>query len=591
MAVLLAAVLAGCGVPDSGAPMVDGTPRPMIGDPHNEEKLRPPKPEDASDSHQAVQLYFQAASSEWSALFHQVGPFLSADARQTLKPLRGIQVVRVSDWGEPQVRSETVHRIRVRGEVIGELTEDGVLEPARRSFSHTFQLRYTPVGDTFAWLIDNPPLRYVLSVEAMTERFEAVSVYFSNQWSFASLVPDLRYVPRSVDWRKQRSLLVDWLLRGPSSRFASVAARGFPEGTKRLGNVYVDDGHLVVNLSSEADASDRKDLLLAQLTWTLRSRMTASVRSVQLRIDNRPVRDRGHVVHQLEAFRGLNAVDALPDESLAYYITEDDEVGTLPARRRPAGLPAVLTASKMGDTDYNSAVESAALSRAGDLAALVRRTGEEQGLWIGRLRSSQAEATYRRVTGLPKDDLGSPRWVGGSAKEALLIVADGQLYEIDMDNLRARTVSMPDRFGDLETISVAPDGYRAALVADGKLYVAGLPQHRDGLALRDPHEVSPRIRDAVDVAWSREDRMVVAGTGPGRGGLWEVGVDGLIDDVSLPTPGYNVPDDVAAYPKLSGRGRVLIQQSGRVYEIYSNTFGDPGDAATAPVGANPMFSR
>ena len=575
-------VFAGCGVPDSGAPVVDGTPVAVPEDEQGALKPAPPRPEDATSSQGVVQLYFHAASSEWERIPDQVRTFLTDRSRGTMQPWQRVQVVRVSEWGRPQVESSSLHRVRVRGTVIGELAPNGVVHPADHEFDHVFQLRYHKGRGT--WLIDNPPPGYVLSVEAVEKRFDALPLYFVNRWQTASLIPDLRYMPKAVEWRKQRSQLVDWLLQGPSPGIASVATNGFPAGTKRSGNVVVENGDVVVNLSSEADVSDRKDLMLAQLVWTLRPRMS---RGLRLLIDSRPVSDGGRTTHSRNAYARLNAAEALPDESVAYYVDPSGRVVPLSDDSNP---PRVLAVSTDGD-DYNTGVRHAAVSRTGDVAALVRWDAWELGVWVGRIRGGGGDGVlpppaYQRVEGLPAtEDIDCPVWVGSAAGGVLLVPAAGEVYEVRLRDLQARPLPIPDELGPIQALKVSADGYRVALVADDQVYVAALaPRNDGGLALRDARPVPASISDVVDVAWSRESFLVLASRSEG---LWEVSVDG-VQLVKLPTPG--APDHVAAYPAVDRRGRVLVEHAGRVYEIYSSNVGTPAGVTNYPAGRSPFFA-
>ena len=582
VALLVATALAGCGVQDSGGPVVDGTPHAMVGGESNLQELPPLRPEDASDSKQAVELYFQAASTDWSRLGESVKAFLSRSALRELRGSSSIQVVRLTAISDPEIVKERLHRVRVTGEVVAELTANGILLPARGTFQHTFQLRYTAVRKgTDAWLIDNPPPGYVLSTAGIEQRFDPLPVYYANPGRTASLVPDIRYVPRSVEWGKQRNLLVDWLLQAPSPWLSPAAASTFPDGTQRRGNVYLTHGRdVVVNLSSEVEPYDRKDLLLAQLLWTLRPRISGGL---ELRIEGRPISVNGRTVQSRETYLGFNAVRSLPSRSLAYYVA-NGKVEPLPSAGVPNRLPAVLRGANAGQ---NRSVRSAALSRSGDAAALVRSVGGVQSLWVGRARSASGEAEYRQVSGLPTQQIGRPIWVGTSSRELLLVVAAGRVYEVDLDDLRARRVTVSGEPGTVSALSVAPDGFRVALVIDRRVYVAALPQ-RALLSIAAPWLVTGRI-SAADVAWSGEGQLVVAGSGPSESGLWQVSLDGL-QLIPMPTPVAGVPEHVAGYPRIDIRGRVLVEQQGRVYEIYSTTAAAPGDAQSPPEGGTPFFA-
>lgn len=594
VAACVLAVLAGtsgCGVPDSGGPVIDSTPRPVVGVDDGDAPLEPVGPADAHDSKETVRIYFQAASTASASMERQVRRFIWPSARPGLVPSTQITVVRLSHVGNPVIVDPARHRIDVRGEVIGKLTESGALLPAEGEFRHTFRLRFSD-KDPRVWLIENPPAGYVLSDTALRTRYEQMTLYFSNHWSTASLVPDARYVPMTLDPGKQRSLLVDWLLQGPSAWLTSVARRGFPNGTKRRGSVYVTkSGVTVVNLTSEADGFERKDWMVAQLLWTLRPRLSGGL---QLRIEDRPISLQGRVTHSRKAFQGLNAVAGLPErvDAQAYYVNHDRRVAELPPAKSP---PAVLTAA---GAEANRAVESAASSRSGDLVAMVRSSGDRRELVVGRLPKPNSDRTpdpakvkpnFQKVKGLPATGAFSrPVWVGTSARYWLLVAAAGGLYEVKLQHqeLRARRLSVPE-LGPVRAVSVAPDGYRVALVAGGQLHVGELPQRTAGVAVESLRRVTARLSGVVDVTWSHEQQLVAAG----RDGLWEVRIDG-VELNELPTQTGGAVDHVASYPSLDPQspGRVLFTQGGRVYEAYSSQAKEPAHLDSPPPGSAPFFA-
>ncbi len=588
---VLAVALAGCGVPDAGGPVAEGAPEQIAGNDKGKPEVTPPVPQEAVDSRQAAELYFEAASSEWAALPEQVGKFVTPSALEQLpRPAVRVTVVRDLEFSAPDVRSPDEHRIEVHGEVIGELAENGVLHPQRRAFAHTFTFRRYEYARESVWRASEPPPGYVLSVEALRERFEALPLYFGNHRRTRELVPDVRYLPKSIEWSKQRTLLVEWLIQGPALWLRGAADHGFPDGVKRRGNVFVQpDGRVVVNLSSEAEGYDKDhlDLMFAQLSWTLRARARAGL---EVRIENRPIRYRGSVTQHRDEFFEYNAVEALP-EAVGYMVTSGGRVVTVRANngKFPA-LPKVLTSRPAG-VDHNTDVESVAVTRSERKVALVRAPeGGRDELWIGR-RSGE-KVSYRRAAGLPANDqLSEPVWVGAADPRSVLVAAGGELYEVDARSARARRLELPHELGAVTSVAIAPDGYRLALVADGRLHVAAVERDQ-GLGVGDPYLVTMQVSDTVDVAWSREDRVVAVGVGRSGEGLWEVRIDGVLaEPVDIPDTGALTrvagrPDVVM---EVGRRGTVLIEQGDRLYEIFSADFGAPGNTGTSPQGGNPAL--
>ncbi|HEX2418898.1 MAG TPA: LpqB family beta-propeller domain-containing protein, partial [Micromonosporaceae bacterium] len=566
----LTALLAGCGVPDSGVPVVDEPARPVkVTEPAELRAL--PIPEDAKNSVDAVKLYFAAAAVEWSRLKQQTDLFLSEKGRAepgSLQPGQTIPVIRLTLPNSPEVIKEgtrqEVQRVRATGRVIGRLTESGVLLPASGKFSHTFELQLGQVSDgangepekgkrRLAWLIDNPPPDYLLSLDALTERYDALPLYFSNQSATATLIPEQRYVRKAMGHSSQRSLLVDWLLQGPSESLSPAAVRGFPDGTERRGPVYEDNqGVLVVKLNTRAADTNRSDLMLAQLVWTLSSRMGRSQR-LTLRIDDQPVVRDGRSAHSRYDFEAFNAMPEFDDGTAAYFINKKREVDSVSEDL----LPDVVSQSNDDGETHNTDVVSAALSGDRTLAVLVRRPGARWSLEIGRRSALRASASrYAEVTGLPSGPIGRPAWASGvGAEGSVLFMVGRALYLVDLKGARAQKVETSS-IRDVDAVAVAPDGFRVALVSQGRLYVTVLAEQGEVVELGKPRPVTDQVRDVTDVAWRSEHSLVVLGRGP-QGTVSKVDIDGRRVE-ALPEPGGGAPDQVAAYPTRDGNGQVLV---------------------------------
>jgi hypothetical protein len=585
---LLAAVLVGCGVPDSGMPVVDGTAgRPEAGEP--EDRPAPPKPEDASNSADTVRLYFHAASGAAGKLEDHVKNFLSPDGQRRFRPSTSgrIQVIRLEDL---RGVSGHDHQVNAVGQVVGELTSTGILLPVSRRFSHRFKLKEQTAEDIRGvyrkvWLIDNPPPEFLLSTKALAEQYDQLSLYFANRSSTVSLIPDLRYMPKALEWRRQRSTLVDWLLAGPSPRLSAVAQRGFPDNTKRRGTVYLDDAGqvVVVNLSSEAEEAEGNGagLMLAQLVWTMAPRMEE--RRLQLRIEDRVVSYDERITHTRTDFASFNAVPQQASDAAAYYINKG-RVARLSSDE--ADPPAVLDKS-----DYNSRVVSAALSQDESVAAVVRRDTTGWSLWLGRRPRFGDISLYRRIGDLPSGPIGRPVWAAGiGAGGSLLVTVAGALYRLDLRRLNVERVdTSPLR--RVTAVSVAPDGFRIALVSGGRLYVAGLAARGDESVVEPLNSpVTEHIRHAVDVAWDSEHTLAFVDHAQGARELRQVNIDGLRAKRLFYSGSVGGPEQVAGYPTLNDSSPVLVTHDARVWAVYSENAGPPPGMAGAPEGSSPFFA-
>jgi hypothetical protein len=575
--------LAGCGVPDSGAPVVDRAAPGVLG--AGQKPPSPlPSPMDKASSDDTVDLYFHAASSEWEKIPERVQLFLAEEVDAPTSST--ILVVRDLRYEGPEVDPERPdeERVNVSGWAVGKLTQNGTLLPASGRFSHTFHMYLQkrpdwPNPDQLTWLVRNPPQHYVLSEDALNERYDKVSLYFSNHRATASLIPDLRYVPRVQAIRKSRNLLVDWLLAGPSSWLSAVAVSGFSNGTKRQVNVVVDGDRVVVNLTSEVGEVTKTQL--AQLVWTLLNAPWEEPerRRLEVRVAGQPASYDGRMAHSLQDFEGLNAVPQDTDSAMAYYVS-GGKVTPLAQSHTPEAL------AGSNDEDYNEDVVSAALSRAGDLAALVREKDGRWSLWLGRRTGLSRTTRYQEVSGLPPGPIGPPEWAAGigGAPGSFLVAVAGVLYQVEPGK---RAEPVKGRVRDVSAVSVAPDGFRIALISGGRLYVGSLVQGDDSARVAEPRRVADRPGKVADVAWRNEHLLVVVARGLPDTPLWDVNVNGL-HATPLTLPGRSL-GQVAAYPTLGG-GQRLVTENGRIYEVYSETLANPSESNTTLMGGSPFFA-
>ncbi|WP_372734951.1 LpqB family beta-propeller domain-containing protein [Nocardioides sp.] len=154
----------------------------------------------------------------------------------------------------------------------------GALRPAQS------ELAFTVVRDGEDFRISQPPDALIVPQTWFVQRFRQVSLYFFEPTGQV-LVPDPVFVPRGADLA---SILVQRLIAGPATPL-----RGYVRNLLDLG---VDSSSLEVPVSSAGVATidlvgedlevpddvDR-DLLLAQLTWTLRQ--DTSVDAVRVRFN------------------------------------------------------------------------------------------------------------------------------------------------------------------------------------------------------------------------------------------------------------------------------------------------------------------
>lgn len=564
-----ALLVAGCGVPASGPPVTVATPPPpgVAEDQPNDPTLRPPQPPPGEGPQLTVQLFFHAAAADEARTADaQVRSFLAPSARTQWRRLDApIPVVRMTP-GTPTITS-TGAQVPVHGEIIGELTASGSVEPRHDAFHWSAQLVPVETAGGQIWQITNPPDGMWLSTDAMRERFYLWPVYFARERQ--TLVPDVRYVPRMLTKDKSRSLLVKWLLEGPSAWLRGRVQSEIPAGTALRGLVVVEGDRVVVDLTAEADGVDRVsfEVLSAQLAWTLRPVMTGTL-DVRVEGRRRPAQAR-------DKYDNFNATLSLGGQRR--YVVANGKALPLLARPAASGTPDAVPPVPLLAAAENSRVVFAGIAGGDTTAALVRRDETSNGrqrvsLWVGQTNGS-APPRYLQVPALSaRRSISRPSWSGA----AWWVAADGEVFQVSRQNSASRAVSLPGG-GDVTAVAVAPDGARIAVVINEQAYVGGLSAG-SAPAIGPLRRVGRAVVSVKDVAWSGEDRLVVAGrsgrSDAVKGDLWEVSIDDVLSRQLAGGRVREVPTYIAVAPNIgwyqaSSPPSVLYGVDGTVYEAFS----------------------
>jgi hypothetical protein len=546
------AVPAACGVPTGGRPIVDGTgPAPdRIGGP----KGQPPEPDGVTSPTTLVQLFLAAVSGPLDTPDYRKDAadrarrFLTPAAARGWQPGEKVTVVRVTNVSSAvSGPGATVVRQTIRP--VGELGPRGDVSPYGGSTAEVVvEFTVVPNSDPnipllIGQLPGNLPPGLLLSSDALdnNQYYIPQLVYFWDALR-QGLVPDLRYVPRTkLTEREQQAAVVNWLIAGPSDLMSSVATSILPTGTTLLGPVVVPDpqsGALVVNFSGSFQGVDLGQVMAA-LRWSLNPLWT---KAVQLQIASRPQQVDGTSDGYLSAnladqrYRGR---DAEP-----FCIVNGSVAGVDP----PYAVPQVLAMS-----DQNKNVASAGLTRDKHQVALVTN---DKRLWLGRLDGADRVA-YEQAD-LAGQQWSRPAWLPNRSR--VLVIVDGTLFAVDPGG--ATSAVLPG----VTAFSVAPDGYRIALVTSGDVAVAALRDGGSRLNLGTPRQlqVHPSLDDVSGVAWTRLDRVLVAGRAADGWGLAEMTIDGAIIE-HWSNRFSNPIASVVAYPRppsqQPGSGQVMVQTS------------------------------
>jgi hypothetical protein len=565
------AVPAACGVPTGGGPIVDGTG--PASDPIGGSRVPPPDPSSATNAVELVQGFLAAVSGplDTSDARREAGnrarKFLTAQAGQRWQPADQVTVVQVVGGYQDAVAGPGATVVTVTLRPVGVLSPRGDIGtyggspgPAQLAFRVVSSTADPDVPKLIDGLPPGLPAGYVLSSDALnnTNYFRPQLIYF---WDLAHrfLVPDLRYVPRTLlSESAQKAAVVNWLIGGPSDLVSPVTSTILPNGTTLIGPNVVPDGQtgaLVVNFSGSFQDVEL-DKVMAELRWSLVPLWTEPV---QLQIASRPQQVDGAGT----GYVADNPADAAyrSSDSEAFCVAGGVVTGVDPSSQ----VPAVLGASA-----HNQGVAKAALSRDKSQVAIV---GTDRQMWLGRLRDTDARAAYVQAP-LAGADWSRPAWLPNTNR--VLVIVDSTLYTV---NTSGGTTAVTT---GVSAFSVAPDGYRIALVSGGVVSVAALRDDGDRLSIGTQRPLDPGLRNPSGVAWVRLDRLVVAGRADEGGwGLAEVSIDGAIV-VPWGRPFTSEIVSVVGYPPLpsraqQGTGPVMVQtKDGQAYRAFpTNAFALP----------------
>jgi hypothetical protein len=206
----------------------------------------------------------------------------------------------------------------------------------------------------------------------------------------------------------------------------------------------------------------------------------------------------------------------------------------------PGGTPLPILAAK-----ENQNVLYAAINRSATAAAYVKlgSDGRNKSLLIVRDGAPTVTVTFPAKSA----DAGRPVW---ATSDTLLIPYGGLLYAVTGADGHAINVT-PQRVGKVQAVSMAPDGRRIALVADGQAYVTSFTPG-DSLSVGNtPRALLTGQVTALAVAWTDERSLYVAGKSTT---MWQVTADGVFATNLSKALGGVTATDVVAFPTAPFQG-------------------------------------
>src|SRR5690606_19142011 len=410
----------------------------------------PPGPDEASDPKQLVQYFLQAAAADPGNAVEELRPFIHSSQQRDWQPNPQVWVVRVE--GDPVFTDlANGQRVELTVQPIGILS-DGVVEP--RADSQPREYRFQVVSDAaivdeqvgagvdrVRYRVIDAPLAILLDQRALAERghLRPTSVYVWDDDNNL-LVPDLRWLPTAASPAQAAQAKLEWLIDGPAPWLESMS--GLPGNLELQGNPVWREDHLdVAFTTSEELGKETLRRIDAQVWWTLRDLLPdRSTVSLTINGESREITG-AHASARSIRYRSPDSFVLLGDRLVPY----------VPGDVAPPDIP------------LPSDTRSAALTSRGRevTLAVVHPAGEE------RLRLSLLTVDGIVGTDLTAGAMSRPVWLSHPSGTGL-VVADGTLYRFTAGQTAVQEVVVPGLSRRITALSVAPDGRRLALVADGE---------------------------------------------------------------------------------------------------------------------------
>ena len=541
LAVLLSGVLllsaVGCGVDVSSTPVDVGD---GLGYKDNSRVVELPKPVSARAAG-LVETFLKATAGGGGVAADNAASFFTEKEGKSWRERwkkaedqESLTVIRVTNKIEDAGQQGGV-LVPVEYQVVGTLTNRGQLEVVKEPAATPSRMTFTVVPDSsFGWRIEsidgNVPDGLFISDVGVSDYYWIDSIYFWDRTG-THLVPDLRYIPRTVNRNQRATSVVTMLIEGPSAMLGAV--QRLRTGTAATSVVLSESSDTFeVKLTPNAIAVDNQEdaakKLLWQLQWSLRFNNNTPTVNLVAGDFKRTVRADDHT------YENFNDTDDLG--SLQTFDIRAEKVVAVDISCKPVPTqPQVLT------TKENKDVVAAAVNREADRIAYVVTTP------AGSRQLTLIRPDRKVATSIVAFDLGRPSWIPGT--DMLLVTANGNVRAVSGTSGQS-TVITPSGLGPVTDLSVSPDGRRIALIAGNRLVVAqlGMDAGKRNISIEpEPQTVPISARlSAVGVAWSSEEWLKVVGTEGVDSVMYDVTADGVVAR-QTELKGF-APQGVVAFP-------------------------------------------
>ncbi|MBC2643532.1 MULTISPECIES: MtrAB system accessory lipoprotein LpqB [unclassified Rhodococcus (in: high G+C Gram-positive bacteria)] len=407
----------------------------------------------------------------------------------------------------PETRSTDKATYTIRANKVGQLEPGGLYVAEEGSFETKISLELLD-GE---WRISELPAGVILDRAQFLNTYQRKSLYFLDP-AGTTVVPDPRWVSGPQD--QMASQLISLLIDGPKAalapavrnELAGVSVRGpITKADGRTAQVGVGLGGIRIDFTGVPPMDEQaKQLFAAQVIWTLANAEISG--PYVLLADGEPFDERFP--------NGWTTADVA---SMNPFATSSATVG-LHALREGSLVSVTETGVTPVPGYFGSArnMRSLALSQDGKLVAAVADTGRPapepaSSLMVGAYEDGAASVleggAITRPTWAPDN---SAIWAAVNGNTVIRVLREPGTGRTSVVNVDAGAVTALGT--TITELRLSRDGVRAALIVDGKVYLAIVTQMPGGeYALTNPRAVAIGLGSpALSLDWSTSDTIVVA---------------------------------------------------------------------------------
>ncbi|MGW6657716.1 MtrAB system accessory lipoprotein LpqB [Rhodococcus sp. NPDC055024] len=479
---------------------------------------------------------FVKASTDPSNRHAAARQYLTKDASARWDDASSAVIVdKVDVLSVSRTSTEAVYTIRVNK--VGRLDPGGLYVPEEGSFEARMTLTLTD-GE---WRISDLPPGVIMERPQFLGAYQRKSLFFLDPTS-QTVVPDLRWISGGQD--QVAAQLIGLMIDGPKAALAPAVRNELGNGVSVIGPITKADGkpgqvgvglggvRINFRLDNPMDAATR-GLFAAQVIWTLANADVAG--PYVLEIDGEPL-DAAHADGWTTADVASTNPLATTSATVGLHALRN---GSLVSVTEQEATPVPGFAGNAGN------LTAAALSRDGKLVAAVADTarpdpGTRFDLSLGTYGDGSVPVLEGSAITRPSWELDNNAvWAAVNGNTVVRVVREPGTGRVSVTNVDVGALSSVG--STISELRLSRDGVRAAMIIDGKVYLAVVVRTASGVyALTSPRAVASGLGStALSLDWSNSDTIVIARSGADIP-VVQVAIDGSRMD-ALPSGNLTAP--------------------------------------------------